>query len=196
MSRDFSVLREKGLDVDAALSYTGGGNRYVKALTRFYNGYEKNRARIENSYNNRDYEDYAIVVHSLKSNARMIGDNKLGDLAEKLQYAGQDGNEELIVAETDNLLKKYKDLVGLIEPFVIQEVSQGARDASKIVSELKLSLEDYDYNKSIDYLEKLMLLSLDETGMKMRSKITEYIEEFQYEKAADVAGELINHLNR
>ena len=195
MEQGFDTLREKGLDVDAALSFTGNDSRYIKALTRYYNAYEKNSARIRNSYDNKDYEDYAIIVHSLKSNSRMIGDNELGDLAEKLQYAGQDKDVDLIEAETENLLAKYKQLVELIEPFVDNSEEDRAKaDALKLSNELKSAIEDFDYNKSIEIYDKLSHVSMHVSNKMILQGIKTKLDEFMYEEAAKAAGDLIIHL--
>ena len=196
MSYDFNVLRENGLDVDAALKFTGSDDRYVKALTRFYNGYNKNRTRIENSYNSKDYEDYAIVVHSLKSNARMIGDYKLGDLAEKLQYAGQDKDEVLIRSETEGMLKMYEELVELITPFIKHGDSEGNKEIIILAVELKEALDDYDYNKSITTFEQLSRSGMSASNKIICNKISNNIEQFQYEEASDIVSELIENLQR
>ena len=195
MEQGFDTLREKGLDVDAALSFTGNDSRYIKALTRYYNAYEKNSARIKNSYDNKDYEDYAIIVHSLKSNSRMIGDNELGDLAEKLQYAGQDKDVDLIEAETENLLAKYKQLVELIEPFVDNSEEDRAKaDALKLSNELKSAIEDFDYNKSIEIYDKLSHVSMHVSNKMVLQGIKTKLDQFMYEEAAQAAGDLIIHL--
>ena len=195
MEQNFDILREKGLDVDAALSFTGNDSRYIKALTRYYNAYEKNSARIKNSYDNKDYEDYTIIVHSLKSNSRMIGDNELGDLAEKLQYAGQDKDVDLIEAETENLLTKYKELVDLIEPFVDNSEEDRAKaDALKLSNELKSAIEDFDYNKSVEIYDKLSHVSMHASNKMILQGIKTKLDEFMYEEAAQAVGDLIIHL--
>ena len=195
MEQEFDTLRENGLDVDAALSFTGNDSRYIKALTRYYNAYEKNSARIKNSYDNKDYEDYAIIVHSLKSNSRMIGDNELGDLAEKLQYAGQDKDVDLIEAETENLLAKYKQLVELIEPFVDNSEEDRAKaDALKLSNDLKSAIEDFDYNKSVEIYDKLSHVSMHASNKMILQGIKTKLDEFMYEEAAQAAGDLIIHL--
>lgn len=196
MSQDLNVLRQRGLDVDAALQYTGGEDRYIKSLNRFVNAYEKNRHRIESSYNNKDYDDYAIVVHSLKSNARMIGDYKLGDLAEKLQYAGQDKDEALIRSETEGMLKMYEELVESITPFIENEDTQGSQEIIKLAVELKEALDDYDYNKSIATFEQLKRSNISASDKIICNKISSNIEQFQYEEASDVVSELIENLQK
>lgn len=195
MEQEFDTLRENGLDVDAALSFTGNDSRYIKALTRYYNAYEKNSTRIKNSYDNKDYEDYAIIVHSLKSNSRMIGDNELGDLAEKLQYAGQDKDVDLIEAETENLLAKYKQLVELIEPYVDNSEEDRAKaDALKLSNELKSAIEDLDYNKSVKIYDKLSHVSMHASNKMILQGIKTKLDQFMYEEAAMAAGDLIIHL--
>lgn len=195
--QDFNDLRENGLDVDAALRYTGGEDKYIVGLNRFYNAYEKNSNRIKNSYDSKNYEDYTIIVHSLKSNARMIGDNELGDLAEKLQYAGEDRDIELIDAETEHLLIMYKDLVNLIKPYVNEDSTDGLdKDAAiKIANELIEKLEDYDYEDSIILHKKLAEYKFKPQDRVIYNDIKDEIEKFQYDEACELVGELIEHIS-
>ena len=195
--QDFNDLRENGLDVDAALRYTGGEDKYIVGLNRFYNAYEKNSNRIKNSYDSKNYEDYTIIVHSLKSNARMIGDNELGELAEKLQYAGEDRDIELIDAETEHLLTMYKDLVNLIKPYVNEDSTDGLdKDAAtKIANELIEKLEDYDYEDSIILHKKLAEYKFKPQDRIIYNDIKDEIDKFQYDEACELVGELIEHIS-
>ena len=36
-----------GLDTQAGLSYTGGAEKYISAVQRFYKNYEKNKIKVD-----------------------------------------------------------------------------------------------------------------------------------------------------
>lgn len=198
MSQDFQDLRDAGLDVDAAIRFTGGADKYIKGLNRFYNAYETNSNRIKNSYENHNIEDYTIIVHSLKSNSRMIGDNELGDFAEELQYAGQGRDMDKINANTSRLLEMYANLVETIKPYVDAEEKDSGLSgdaAIKILKELLDALEDYDYNDSIILHSKLAEYDFKPSDKTVYSDIKEEIEIFNYDAAGELAQELIDRIS-
>ena len=195
--QNFEELRNRGLDVDSALRFTGGEDRYITGLTRFYNAYEKNSNRIRNAYYNKDYEDYALIVHSLKSNARMIGDNELGNLAEKLQYAGEDRDIETIDLETNNLLKMYKSLVDFIEPYTSSDVEEGLskEEVIKLLNELKDSLDDYEYEESLILHKKIAKYHFSPSQRVIYNDIKDTIEKFMYEEAIEMTDNIIKSIS-
>lgn len=194
--RNFEELRNRGLDVDAALRFTGGEDKYIIGLTRFYNAYEKNSNRIKKSYDNKNYEDYTIIMHTLKSNVRMIGDNELGDLAEKLQYAGEDREIETIEAETEKFLKMYKDLVDFIRPYTSDNETELSKDACiKIANELKESLDEYDYGESIILLNKMSKYHFSPSHKVIYNDIRDYVEKFMYDEALEMTEQLVESIS-
>ena len=194
--QNFEELRNRGLDVDAALRFTGGEDKYVIGLTRFYNAYEKNSNRIKKSYADKNYDDYTIIMHTLKSNARMIGDNELGNLAEKLQYAGEDREIETIEAETDNFLSMYKNLVDFIKPYTSDDDKELSKDACiKLANELKESLDDYDYDESIILLNKMSKYHFSTSHRVIYNDIRDYVEKFMYDEALGMTEQLVESIS-
>ena len=96
MEFDFGVLEAKGISTKDGIGFTGGNEKYVSAMQRYFKGYESNRKAVEDLLASGDIEGYAIKVHSLKSNSRMIGANELAGAFEELELAANKGDTELI----------------------------------------------------------------------------------------------------
>ena len=195
----FEELQEKGFDTEQALTYTGDPGKYVKALTRFKDAHEKNSGKIQRFYDEKDIENYTLLVHSLKSNARMVGCMDLGALAEKLQYASQDNDMDTVDEFTDILLSMYKDKVAEIKEFLDnQEEDTGMSKESvvKILDELSGVLEDYEYNESMLLFNKLSDYNFKISEKSLYNGIKEEIEEFQYDEAAEKAKELSEKIKK
>ena len=101
MEFDFSELEAKGISVSDGLGFTGGKEKYVSALQRYYKAYEGNKAAVEELLDAGKIEDYGIKVHSLKSNSRMIGANDASNAFEELEMAARNGDEAVIRKEVD-----------------------------------------------------------------------------------------------
>ncbi len=41
-----SILKDVGLDVETGAGYTGGGDKYISAVQRYYKAYEKNKVKM------------------------------------------------------------------------------------------------------------------------------------------------------
>ena len=116
MNMDLRWLEEKGISIKDGMAFTGSNDKYMSAVQRYFNGYESNRKSIEEYLNLSDLNNYAIKVHSLKSNSRMIGANALGSAFEELELAAKANDMSLITQKTPEVLKMYADIIETIWP--------------------------------------------------------------------------------
>lgn len=76
------------------------------------------RGMIIDTFGKKDWEDYRISVHSLKSTSKMIGADDVSEKARKLEYAARDGDIDYISDNNDDLLKDYDRLVDEIKSVI------------------------------------------------------------------------------
>ena len=193
---DFQDLRDLGYDVDSALRYTGDEGKYVIALTRFHNAYDKNRGKMEGYLASGDYESYSMLVHSLKSNARMIGKLDLGDICEKLQYASADKDIEVVDANNDTMLEMYKETVGQIAHYAKESgTNKLSRDeVKKLINELKETLDDMNLNESLAIYKRLSASDFTPKAKNIYHDIKDEIDAFNYDEACELCNELLEAL--
>ena len=199
MDYDLVSLIETGLDTVTGISFTGNEEKYISACQRFCKNHEKNSAKIREFYEAKDYENYCLTVHALKSNARMIGAAGLSQLIEELEKAAKEGDTDTIERKTASALSEYAGLVGKLEPVVGQagihpsgEIS--AEEARRTADELLAALDDYD-----DELSKELALKLGGYPFRITQsdKLTEAsgcIDEFMYDEAAELIREIYPHI--
>jgi HPt (histidine-containing phosphotransfer) domain-containing protein len=65
-----------------------------------------------------DLENYIITVHGLKGASYGIQANVIGDLAKELEFAGKDGNIDLIKQKNQNLIDETNALIGRIATYL------------------------------------------------------------------------------
>ncbi len=191
MGIDLTWINETGLDTETGISYTGGENKYISALMRFYKNYEKNRAKVCEFLEDKDYENYTITVHALKSNAKMIGARDLSTLFETLEMAAKNNEIGLIEAQTVVALKEYDELIQKLAPIgemgdvrAAGEIS--AEVAMETVDKLLAALDDFDDEEAKD---QAMILSGYPFRITQAAKLKEaisFIEDFMYDEAADI----------
>ena len=191
MEMDITWLNETGLDTKTGISYTGGQDKYISALQRFYKNYEKNRAKVCEYLQAKDYENYMITVHALKSNARMIGARDLSTLFETLETAARNNEIGLIEPQNAVALKEYDELIQKLAPIgamgdvrAADEIS--AEVARETVDKLLEALDDFDDEEAKKLAEVLSGYPFRLTQAEKLKEAAAFIEDFMYEEAAEI----------
>ena len=105
----FTVLREAGIQPETGLSYCQGDEALYRTLLREYaQSADEKIPDMERSYREKNWKDYAILVHALKSSSRMIGAENLADLAARLEREANQGQEELIRERHSRMTGQYE----------------------------------------------------------------------------------------
>ena len=112
-------LKNNGVDLDKALELLGDMEMYNETLNDYVAEIDQKMADIKKFYEAEDMPNYAILVHSLKSDSSYIGLTKLGDLAydhelkskeNDLAYVKEHFNE--LMEEADKMIKIVKNYAG------------------------------------------------------------------------------------
>ena len=196
MGFDMSFLDQNGISTKEGLGYTGGADKYISALQRYYKGYEANRDAVSEYLSANDMDSYAIKVHSLKSNSKMIGATKLGALFEELEMAAKSGNDELVKSKTGEALDLYAQVIGVIRPIgeAVSVKAQGeisADEAKETAEKLLEALDDFDDERSAELAAKLEGYPFRLTQREKLKDAVNYISEFMYDEAADLIREIV-----
>ena len=111
----YSLLRRVGIIPEVGLQYCRKDkNLYGSLLREYANNAEEKVRELEKFHNAKDWKNYSILVHSLKSSSKMIGASALSDIAAKLEKAADEGRQSEIGFNHDLLLEHYADAVGAI----------------------------------------------------------------------------------
>lgn len=195
MGTDLTWMEEAGLDTQTGISYTGGPDRFVSAVQRFYKNYEKNRSRIDEYFNSKDYENYRITVHALKSNAKMIGAGALSGSFETLEAAAGSNDTVLIEELTAPVMADYAALIERLAPInemgdlrASDEIS--ADEARDILSKLLEALDDFDVDLSKELAVRLSGYPFRMTQATRLKEAIGYIDDFLYDEAAEAIKEI------
>ncbi len=196
MEIDVNWLGEVGLDTNAGLSYTGSPEKYISAVSRFYKNYEKNKIKVDEYLFVKDYENYMITVHALKSNARMIGATTLSGSFETLEMAARDNDAGLIGSLTAPVMSDYAELIKKLEPIAALKDASAADEISADVArqtadELLAALDDFDDELSRKLVKKLSGFPFRMTQADRLKEAASYIEDFMYDEAADIIREIV-----
>ena len=116
-------LRASGIDTETGLKNAQGDREfYLDILREYVTEYADHSAKLREYYDKKDWDDYSVLVHAVKSTSRTIGATELGELAAKMEAASGDRDLVTVEGEHENTLRMYsrvsdavKDALGIAE---------------------------------------------------------------------------------
>lgn len=186
----------KGIDADAGIKNCGSSEGYLSVLTVFHQTAADKAAQIEHFYEEGNIDNYTIMVHALKSSARIIGAMELSKLAEGLEMAGKRKDMKYITSNTGRLIRLYRELDEKLSP--LDEVSEtlpeiddaSLKDAYNTIIEIAGSM-DYGLMESI--LADLRGYSLPPGDEQNIKTIESLLTGLDWEGIAKTAQEAVNN---
>ena len=187
------VNEVEDLSVEEGVKNSGGVASFINALHMFADTLEASSKVIEDAYNADDLKLFTVKVHSLKTSARIVGAQKLSKLAERLEEAGNKGENDFIRENTAVLLKQYRDFKDKLARLG-QDNKTGPDNRENIPEEelndayeaLREVIPQMDYDSVemiIQQLEGYRLPEEDETRIK---ELKALLKTFDWEKMEDL----------
>ena len=99
------------IDHEKALMYCGGSEAFLKEIISMYAADDK-RPELQAAYDSCDWDNYRILVHTVKSTSRTIGAMELGDQAQELENAVKEKDETRIRALHGGMMDSYTAVLG------------------------------------------------------------------------------------
>lgn len=154
-NQGITVLLEKaGIHSEKGLQYCLDNTEfYEELLMKFASDADKKQEDIGRFYEQKDWNNYCIIVHALKSTAKMIGADTLSELAKKLEEAAKNLNVEYIEIHHENLLIKYKEMVGNIWDIFNEDEKSGIQKEYQEISGLELCKRLEEIEESLNTFE-------------------------------------------
>lgn len=104
-----------GIDYNAAVTNCGSEETFVQALQIFYGTLDQKANDIEKFEREKDIKNYTVLVHALKSSARLVGALKLSEDAKYLEACGDKNDIHEIELKTPALLSQYRNYKKILE---------------------------------------------------------------------------------
>ena len=126
------TLRQEGVDTDVALQFLSNDDElYEQLLTQFATAVPERVSKLDGFLSQKDFRNYEVLIHSTKSNSKMIGFTELSEEARKLEAAAHDGDEAYIKDNHERVMEIGKNAAGLIS----RALNLSAGDVSSPVDE-------------------------------------------------------------
>ena len=115
--KDVSILKNNGVNIDKSLELFGDMETYDETLNDFLAEVDEKLANIKKYKELGDMANYAILVHSLKSDARYFGFEKLAELAYNHEMESKANNMYYVTDHYDELMTEANRIVNVVKTY-------------------------------------------------------------------------------
>ena len=130
-------LEGNKIDVDAGLSYCLGDEEfYTTLLLQFAKEADEKIPDLTRFYNEKDWGNYEIIVHALKSTAKMVGAMPLSNDALELEKAAKEKRENYILENHTRVMSELELLKENIY-FAVADTSDKEEEEEEEILEFK-----------------------------------------------------------
>ena len=190
------IFEIEEIDAHEGVVHCGSCEAYIETLKTYIFSAQKNVEEIEKYRNERDIKNITIKVHALKSASRVIGANKLGEFAERLEKAGKSGDLGTIERELGTLLTKYNELVRKLEPLSDEKMdNDGEWDNRPIISDkeirsayidLSKACDAFDYDSVVSIVESLKGYRFPDSEERCFEALKNAVDNFDYDLIPEI----------
>ena len=166
------------LDIEKGILYCNGKEQYIRILRGYCEDWDNSSTLAETLFEKRDWKNYTIAVHGMKSAMRSIGAMQLSEKARLLEYAGKENRIDFIFENHRSLMEEY---IALFERLKQNEIicprkSQEEQEEETVeINKLPLLSTDV-LERTIEQMEETMY-TLD--GERLLELIA-FLEGYQY----------------
>jgi CheY-like chemotaxis protein len=122
--RDVNLLTSNGVNVEKALELFGDMDMYDATMSDFLEMIDQKLANLRKYRETGDMPNYAIEVHSLKSDARYLGFVSLADLAYQFELKSKANDLMYVYDNYKTLLDEAHRVINLSKKYLGREVTE------------------------------------------------------------------------
>ena len=116
--KNIQFLKDKGVDIDKSLELFGDINTYNDTIGEFLVGIHNKIKNLIDLMNKGDLQNYAIVVHSMKSDCKYFGFTKLANLAYEHEMKSKAGDLYYVTNHINDLIFETNNTIKLIQEYM------------------------------------------------------------------------------
>ncbi len=140
--KDVSFLIENGIDVNGSLELFGDMELYNETASDFLNSVSKKLSDIKNYKESSDMPNYAILVHSLKSDSKYLGFTKLAELSYNHEMKSKAGDITYVYNNYDELMEEAHRIVNVVREYMGMEVEHVEEKVNVVKDKTILVVDD------------------------------------------------------
>ena len=151
--KNVNILRANGVNIDKSLELFGDIETYNETLATFLSEIDEKIANIKKYKEVADMANYAILVHSLKSDAKYFGFDKLAELSYQHELESKANNIYYIYEHFDELMNEIYRVLNIVRRYFGQEPIK--REVTNLFVKDKAILVVDDSNVISSFIKKI-----------------------------------------
>ncbi len=198
------------ISVSAGLKYAGNSEEaYFEILDMYVRKGSEKRVYIDKLFEEKDWKNYVIEVHALKSTSLSIGAVVLSEAAKRLELAGKAGDYAQIEAEHAALSELYvkvleegKRISAGVKEEKTDVTASGAEESKEMeagllkeyVRRLQTACDDFDADQVAEIAKEAAGYTYRSQALKpYLERIAEAAADFEYDEAAEALREMMTY---
>lgn len=190
-------------DPSIGIFYTGGDEEaYQEILDMYVSKGPEKKAKIQGLFDNKEWKNYVIEVHALKSTSLTIGAKGLSEAAKKLELAGKAEDYGTIEENNAALMELYEKVIGVAGEYlakakgdtvpaaeVVEEKKEYTEVTTEQISEMVQQLTEACSNYDADVIRTLCETHENSSYQgkvlgEVLKEINRLAEDFEFDSAA------------
>ena len=176
--------------------FNGNRDSYIEILKVVREEGKTKPEYIRKLLDEKDFKNYTIEVHALKSAFLSIGAMHLSDHFREHELNGKSGNKKAIRDDFEKLYKEYTDMLSQIEAFFVSEEKEepseksagseiSIREYKRTLEFIAKNIEFFEIDRANKEIDNLMSCKLDENVEKRLEEARSHMDNFMYEEAKE-----------
>ena len=116
--KNVEFLKENDIDVEVGLELLGDMEMYNETLDDFLTESETRLPKIEEYKNNSDMPNYAILVHSMKSDSKYLGFTSLAQLSLDHELKSKENDIDYVNANYETLINEANRIIDIVKKYL------------------------------------------------------------------------------
>lgn len=154
---------------------------------------------LEQLLKEQDFVNYTIQVHSLKTVAKIVGDEELSELARSHEIAGKNTNFSYILKEYPRLRNRYRAMLqDLDRRFGFSAVKEekpvlqnclSEENKKSLLKDIETALEDFDLDQISEIVKSFEAAKLSDRENKLVRELKRSVSDFDYDRISNIVEE-------
>ncbi|MCR5090683.1 MAG: response regulator [Oscillospiraceae bacterium] len=182
------LLSRNNFNLSAGIRNSGDPESYLTLLRLFYESLDRNASEIGELFAAADWKNYAIRIHALKSSARLIGAETLGEKAQILETASRGGDAETVRSHHGDFMTEYLSLRTPLSE-IFPEPRPEDRDLPladpetlfRLREQIRAAAEEMDIDALESFLSGLSRFHIPESEESLWTGIREAVSRYDYD---------------
>ncbi len=192
-----------GLDVQSAMqAIRMDADSFVFFLETYENDMEKSIPMMLKAFEEKDWKNFAITVHGMKSSSRYVGAYLLADMAEKLEQAGKSEDVEFINVGLVDFERESKKILKNVQAFLRTlngEADEGENAESRDVNTFESKSEETQLKEKVElsneWLQRMKNICDEMDYTTARTLLEEIDESILCKEDENLFSEIRNFVN-